>query len=69
MSCCVVLCQKGDRLETSVVAGDIRNSSMTCKDKLVNKERLTGQEECGDKSVPCAQFGVDGLHDLKTHVA
>ena len=56
MSCCVVLCQKGDRLETSVVAGDIRNSSMTCKDKLVYKERLTGQEECGDKSVPLAKL-------------
>ena len=69
MSCCVVLCQKGDRLETSVVAGDIRNSSMTCKDKLVYKERLTGQKESGNKGVSCAQFGVDGLHDLKTHVA
>ena len=42
MSCCVVLCQKGDGLETAVIAGDIRDGGMSCEDELVNKERLAG---------------------------
>lgn len=55
----IILCQKGNGLEAAVIAGDIGNGGMPCEDKLVNKKRLTYEEEGGDKGVADLQFGVN----------